>query len=125
MVLPVPVFDSHLHLIDPRFPLVANRGFTPDPFRIADYWRALRALGLDPGDPDPADPNGGDLGRGAVVGGAVVSGSFQAFDQTYLVAALETLGPRFVGVTQLPPEVSDTEILRLHGAGVRALRLNL
>jgi predicted TIM-barrel fold metal-dependent hydrolase len=55
----------------------------------------------------------------------VVSGSFQAFDQTYLVDALEGLGPGFVGVTQLPSTVSDEEILALDRAGVRALRFNL
>jgi predicted TIM-barrel fold metal-dependent hydrolase len=60
-----------------------------------------------------------------VVGGAVVSGSFQAFDQTYLLAALEELGPTFVGVTQLPMAVSDEEILRLHRHGVRAVRFNI
>jgi predicted TIM-barrel fold metal-dependent hydrolase len=60
-----------------------------------------------------------------VIGGAVVSGSFQAFDQSYLLDALERLGPGFVGVTQLPPAVSDEEILALDRAGVRAVRFNL
>lgn len=108
--MPLPIFDSHLHIIDPQFPLESNQGFLPDPFGVDDYWRAIEALGLD---------------RGDVVGGAVVSGSFQGFDQTYLAAALVSLGPTFVGVTQLPPEVSDAEVLKLHGIGVRALRLNL
>ena len=36
------------------------------------------------------------------MGGAVVSGSFQGFDQSYLLDALDQLGPSFVGVTQLP-----------------------
>ncbi len=104
------IFDSHLHIIDPRFPLVANRGFLPNAFTVTDYRRALAELGLDPA---------------TVVGGAVISGSFQGCDQTYLVAALQTLGPGFVGVTQLPSDVPDAEIRRLHGAGVRALRINL
>ena len=55
----------------------------------------------------------------------MVSGSFQAFDQTYLLDALERLGPSFVGVTQLPSSVSDEQILRLHAAKVRAVRFNL
>jgi amidohydrolase family protein len=54
-----------------------------------------------------------------------VSGSFQAFDQTYLLDALERLGRGFVGVTQLPGSVSDEEIGALHRAGVRAVRFNL
>lgn len=60
-----------------------------------------------------------------IAGGAIVSGSFQAFDQSYLLSSLEALGPSFVGVTQLPYETPDHEIIKLHSAGVRALRFNL
>jgi predicted TIM-barrel fold metal-dependent hydrolase len=60
-----------------------------------------------------------------VSGGAVVSGSFQGFDQTYLLDALARLGPTFVGVTQVPPTVSDDEILALDAGGVRAVRFTL
>lgn len=99
------LFDAHLHIIDPRFPLIANQGYLPAPFTVADYRARTAAYDL--------------------VGGAIVSGSFQAFDQSYLRAALSKLGPRFVGVTQLPATVSDAEILDLHVAGVRAVRFNL
>jgi predicted TIM-barrel fold metal-dependent hydrolase len=98
------LFDSHLHIVDPRFPLVVNDGYTPPPFTCADY-RARTA-------------------HYALAGGCVVSGSFQAFDQTYLVAALAELGPAFVGVTQLPADAPDAEILALAAAGVRGLRFN-
>ena len=37
------LFDAHLHIVDPRFPLVANRGFVPARFDIDDY--ALRVAG--------------------------------------------------------------------------------
>lgn len=50
---------------------------------------------------------------------------FQAFDHTYLLAALKELGPNFVGVAQLPATVSDDELIPLNGAGVRAVRFNL
>jgi predicted TIM-barrel fold metal-dependent hydrolase len=99
------VFDSHLHIIDPRFPLIPNRGYLPDPFTVRDYVERTSTLDL--------------------AGGAVVSGSFQGFDQSYLIDALDRLGSRFVGVTQLPPAVTDEEVLRLHEAGVRAVRFNL
>lgn len=99
------VFDSHLHIIDYRFPLVENQGYLPAEFTCADYLAHARKLGIQ--------------------GGAVVSGSFQTFDQTYLRAALQTLGPSFVGVTQLPPSTSDEEILDLDSCGVRAVRFNL
>ena len=105
MAPPAPVFDAHLHIVDPRFPLWTNQGFTPEPFPV-DAYRAQTA-GLD------------------VQGGAVVSGSFQRHDQAYLLDALARLGPRFVGVTQLPASVTDAEIRRLDAAGVRAVRFNL
>lgn len=98
-------FDAHFHIIDPRFPLVANKGFLPDPYTVADY--RVEAANL------------------SIAGGAVVSGSFQAFDQSYLIDALKALGPGFVGVTQLPETVGDDEILALGAAGVRAIRFNL
>lgn len=103
--IPGGIFDAHLHIVDPRFPLVPNRGYLPPPFTCADYRAAVHGLGVS--------------------GGAVVSGSFQAFDQGYLLAALAGLGAGFVGVTQLPAGVSDAEILRLDAAGVRALRFNV
>lgn len=100
-----PIFDAHCHIIDPRFPLIANNGYLPEPFSAEDYLAQTRPLGI--------------------CSGAVVSGSFQAFDQQYLIAALERLGPEFVGVTQLPASVSDAELLSLDQQGVRALRFNL
>lgn len=99
------IFDSHLHIIDRRFPLVPNNGYLPDHFDGNDYQHRLRDYTL--------------------AGGAIVSGSFQALDQTYLLAALKNLGPDFVGVTQLPHSVSDDEILQLNRAGVRAIRFNI
>lgn len=99
------VFDSHFHIIDKRFPLVVNQGFLPDEFTCTDYLERT--------------------GHFELAGGAIVSGSFQAFDQTYLEAALKELGPRFVGVTQLPDTTGDEEILRLNELGVRGVRFNL
>jgi predicted TIM-barrel fold metal-dependent hydrolase len=99
------VFDGHLHIIDPHYSLEPNQGYLPEQFTVEDYLETTKTL--------------------HVVGGAVVSGSFQAFDQGYLIDALERLGPSFVGVTQLPVTVTDEEVLRLHAAGVRAVRFNL
>ena len=100
-----PLFDSHFHIIDKRFPLTPNKGYLPDEFRCEDY--LARTSDYD------------------LCGGAIVSGSFQAFDQTYLIAAIKRLGAGFVGVTQLPATTTDNEIIELDEAGVRALRFNL
>ena len=100
-----PVFDSHFHVVDPRFPLIPNDGYLPDAFGVQAYLHATTEL--------------------EVTGGAVVSGSFQGFDQSYLLAALDELGPGFVGVTQVPPDVGDDELRRLADHRVRAVRFNL
>lgn len=101
----VPIFDAHFHIIDDRHPLIPNHGYLPEPFGCPDYLSRAAPLGIS--------------------GGAVVSGSFQGFDQGYLLDALARLGPGFVGVTQLPADVEDSELLRLEAAGVRAIRFNL
>lgn len=100
-----PLFDAHMHIIDPRFPLVVNNGYLPPFFTVEDYRHRTASLGI--------------------AGGSVVSGSFQGFDQEYLLDALRLLGPGFVGVTQLPATVTDEEVLRLDQGGVRALRFNV
>lgn len=99
------VFDSHLHIIDNKFPLVANNGCLPNEFTSNDYLERMKLYDL--------------------CGGAFVSGSFQEFDQSYLVNTLEKLGSSFVGVTQLPVTVSDDEIIQLDHTGVGAVRFNL
>lgn len=99
------LFDAHLHIIDPRFPLRANQGYLPKQFTCHDYLERVQ--------------------RWNVRGGAVVSGSFQGDDQDYLRAALKQLGPTFAGVTQLPARVTDSEIIDLDAAGVRGVRFNL
>jgi hypothetical protein len=54
-----------------------------------------------------------------------VAGSFQGFETTWLLDALERLGAAFVGIAQLPATVSDDEIRALDAAGVRGVRFNL
>lgn len=99
------IFDAHLHIIDPRYPLIENQGFLPAPFTCTDYLDKVQEL--------------------EIKGGAIVSGSFQGFHQSYLIDSLQKLGKDFVGVTQLPHDTTDEEILMLHNYGVRALRFNV
>ncbi|BBM03034.1 amidohydrolase [Microbulbifer sp. GL-2] len=101
----VTLFDSHLHIITPGFPLYSNQGFTPEPFTTTDYLNRLKNYDL--------------------IGGAVVSGSFQKQDQTYLLDALARLGKGYVGVTQILSNTDDNTIIQLNKAGVRAVRFNL
>lgn len=98
------VFDCHCHIIDPRFPLIANQGYIPSSFTCKDYLTQVNDIN--------------------VVSGSIVSGSFQGYDQSYLTASLATL-KNWVGVAQVPDTITDEEIISLKNAGVRACRFNL
>ncbi|MCW2696200.1 MAG: amidohydrolase family protein [Modestobacter sp.] len=103
--MPTAFFDAHFHVIDSRFPLYEDDGFLPGEFTVAQYRRRTAALG--------------------VVGGAVVSGSFHRLGQEHLLDALAQLGPGFVGVTQIPPDLPDEAVVDLGQRGVRGVRFNL
>jgi predicted TIM-barrel fold metal-dependent hydrolase len=99
------LFDSHCHIIDHRFPIVANQGYIPPAFPLEAYLVQTKPLG--------------------VVAGAIVSGSFQANDQTYLEDLLPRLGPGWAAVTQIPGDYADAAIEKLGKLGVCALRFNM
>ncbi len=101
----IKIFDSHMHIIDPRYPLIQNQGYMPDFFGVEDYLESTASA--------------------EVLGGVVVAGSFQGFDQTYLVDAIAKLGTNFVGVAQVSPGIDEQELLFLNERGVRAVRFNL
>lgn len=103
--MPHPVFDTHFHIIDPRFPVMENQGFLPPVFTVDDYRARTAGLGVE--------------------AGTVIAGSFQGTQTDYMYDALSKLGPTFVGVIQIPATVTDEEILKLNAAGVRAVRFNL
>ncbi len=99
------IFDSHFHIIDFKYPIVENNGYTPPAFTVEDYKVAK--------------------GKYEIIGGAIVSGSFQAFNQAYLMDALDHLGDNFYGVANIPTTISSTEILQLSHKNVTAVRFNL
>lgn len=99
------IFDSHCHIIDHAFPLLANQGYTPSHFPLEQYLQQAMPLG--------------------VRAGAVVSGPFQAFDQIYLKSLLPKLGKGWIGVTQVPNSISKDEIVALSRLDIGALRFNM
>lgn len=99
------IFDTHFHIIDPRFPLIENQGYLPPFFSVDAYLERTREL--------------------SIRGGTVVAGSFQGFDTSFMYDALGRFGPTYVGVIQIPAGTTDDEIIRLNDAGVRAVRFNL
>ncbi len=76
------LFDSHFHIINPKYPLFENKGYLPPDFTIENYQNQTQDF--------------------KIIGGAIVSGSFQKFDQEYLVDTLHKLGKNYVGVANIP-----------------------
>ncbi len=99
------IFDSIFHIIDYRYKIIENEGYTPPEFLPLKYLDIMRGYDL--------------------LGGVVVSGSFQDFDTQYLKSALLTLGKHYVGVINYDPNYSDLDLINLDKLGVRAIRFNL
>ena len=100
-------FDAHFHIIDNKYPLIANNGYIPNAFTTNDYKKSLSNFPLE------------------LCGGAIVSGSFQGYNTDYIVEALNILGKQYVGVINLPLDISDQAILYLHKKQIRTARFNL
>lgn len=99
------IFDAHFHIIDAKYPLVANNGYLPPEFTVSDYQTKMNSWEL--------------------VGGTIVSGSFQAFDQTYLKDSLQQLGKNFVGVANISTDMDDATLHELAANNIVAVRFNL
>ena len=97
--------DCHFHVIAPpqRYPMLANRSYTPAPASLSAWRDALLPCG--------------------VTHGVVVQPSFYGTDNRVLVAALEAGGGSLVGVAAVAADVSEDELDRLAEAGVRGVRL--
>ena len=99
------VFDSHFHIINPKYPLFENNGYLPSNFTIENYQESTKDFGI--------------------TGGVIVSGSFQRFDQEYLVDALDKLGKNYFGVANIPIGITQNDLDRLNKSNIVAVRFNL
>tara|TARA_B110001450_G_C17519551_1_gene439957 strand:- start:86 stop:832 length:747 start_codon:yes stop_codon:yes gene_type:complete len=99
------IFDSHFHIINPKYPIFENNGYVPPNFLIEDYQKKIKNLNI--------------------VGGAIVSGSFQKFDQDYLVNSLKALGKDYFGVANIPVNINKKTLNKLYDSNIRAVRFNL
>ena len=99
------IFDSHFHIINPKYPLFENNGYLPPDFTIQNYHEQTQNI--------------------EIIGGAIVSGSFQKFDQEYLTDSLNKLGGNYFGVANIPLEMGHEELDRLNRSNIVAVRFNL
>lgn len=100
---PLHACDAHFHVIDPRFPLAEEtdvRGTT-----LADYRRIQARIGT--------------------TRAVLVQAKRHGTNHDALLDALARLGRDGRGVAVVLPDVTDSELLRLHQGGVRGLRFSL
>ena len=104
--LPPLACDSHMHVFGPaaRYPYQRNRSYTP-PDAPLERYRALMAT----------------LGCQRHV---LVQPSVYGTDNAKLLDTLAVAGPNVRGVVVIDARTSDSEIERLHAAGVRGARFN-
>lgn len=105
--VPKGACDCHVHVIGPRdkFPLVADRMYTPDYAPVEDLKRHLEVLHLE-----------------RVV---IVNPSFYGTDNSSILYGVRRLGKRARGVAVVPENVKHSELEALHRQGIRGVRLNV
>jgi 2-pyrone-4,6-dicarboxylate lactonase len=104
--LPADACDSHVHVFGPaeRFPYAAGRNFTPVDAPKEALFALHRTLGIS---------------RCVIVQSAV-----HGLDNRVVEDAIAAGGGRYLGVALVPVDVSDAELARLAGAGMRGVRFN-
>jgi predicted TIM-barrel fold metal-dependent hydrolase len=104
-MLPPGSCDCHFHVFRDGLPLSALRGYTPRMATLADWHTLTQAVGI--------------------ARGVLVQPSVYGTDNRALLEALAGHPDTLRGVVVIPPETDPAEIARLHGLGVRAVRINL
>ena len=98
--------DGHCHIFGPasRFPYSPDRAYTPPDSGIREFERLQHRLGLSRA--------------------VFVQASCHGTDNSAMVDALEHGQGRFAGVAMIDDSFTDSDIARLHDAGVRGTRFN-
>jgi 2-pyrone-4,6-dicarboxylate lactonase len=107
VALPAQACDVHAHVCGPasRYPLIAERLYTPPEASMADFRHMLDTLGLDRA--------------------VLVQPSIYGTDNRAMLDALATDPQRLRGVAVVPFDAPVEQIERLHAAGVRGVRCNI
>ncbi len=107
ITLPPGATDAHAHICGPqsKYAYFAQRIYTPPDCLLPDYRRMLAAIGVERA--------------------VLVQPSIYGTDNTAMLDALQAAGPQFRGVAVVADDVSEHELNRLHGAGVRGVRVNI
>lgn len=105
--MPADAWDSHMHVIDDRFPFAADASYTPNTHTLDDAVDFESSVGIN-----------------NIV---LVQPSIYGHDNSCLLDALQRLGPRRArGVISFDPDTTPrTQLQEWHELGVRGVRLNI
>lgn len=105
--IPAHACDCHVHVVgDPqRYPMLPDRPYTAGPASVADLRAHLARIGFERA--------------------VIIQPSFYGADNQCLLDALKEMEGNARGIAVASPTVSDSELKKMHEAGVRGLRLNL
>lgn len=97
--------DCHMHIYDSRFPVAPNATLKPPDAHVSQYRLLRRRIGISRN--------------------VVVTPSTYGTDNSCTLDALGQIGMNARGVAVVDTSVTDTELERLAGHGVRGIRFNL
>jgi len=100
--IPAGSCDCHMHIYDDRYPVDPRWTVPPPPGPTSAYKEVQRELGLE-----------------RVV---VVQPNAYGFDNRCTVDAIADLGPQARGIAIIASNILDSDLLRLHAAGIRGAR---
>lgn len=107
IALPPGSCDCHAHIFGPqsRYPLAAERPYTPPECTLSSYVETLRVLGIERA--------------------VLVQPSVYKTDNSLLVDALRSGEFALRGIAVVDDDIDDAQLEALNEAGVRGVRLNL
>jgi predicted TIM-barrel fold metal-dependent hydrolase len=102
-----PACDCHVHIIGPRakYPMVANRPYTPPEATVAQLKTLRTRLGI--------------------ARNVIVQPSFYGTDNSCMLDAMAELGDTARGIAVVSPTIADAELRAMDAKGVRGVRINL
>ena len=103
--MPADACDCHHHIYDSKFPIAPSATLKPGDAKAADYQALQKRIGT--------------------TRSVVVQPSTYGTDNSCTLDGMAQLGPASRGVAVVDTSVTDAELQRLNGLGIRGIRFNL
>ena len=103
--MPADACDCHHHIYDGKFPIAPSATLKPGDAKVADYQALQKRIGT--------------------TRNVVVQPSTYGTDNSCTLEGMAQLGAASRGVAVVDTSVTEAELKRLHGLGIRGIRFNL